>query len=165
MVLYLEQSVPEIAENRDLIVEKIVQFSLTDMLLFWGQEKDLIVKQEELWGPLLMWAKDVFQEDIKPTHTLNVCDATATSGGRLRIFLQKLSDKELAAFYLATLNMRSVLLAAALVKGVINADQAFQAAYIEELYQAEIWGADDEAEAKRQEMKKELIEIEKFLKS
>ena len=74
------------------------------------------------------------------------------------------SDKELAAFYLAALNMRSVLLAAALVKGRLNARQAFEASCLEELWQAEKWGVEEEAEKRRQSLKQELVEIEDFLK-
>lgn len=83
----------------------------------------------------------------------------------MKLFLESLSDKELVAFFKAALNMRSVLLAAALVKGRINAGEAFEAAYVEELWQSENWGVVEEAERKRGELRQELIDIEKFLKS
>ena len=60
--------------------------------------------------------------------------------------------------------MKSVLLAIALVKKKLNADEAFNAAYLEELWQAESWGVEEEAEKRRSELKKELHEIEDFLK-
>lgn len=71
----------------------------------------------------------------------------------------------MAAFYLAALDMRSVLLAAALVKGHLNAEEVYEAAFLEELWQAENWGIDEEAEEKRRELKAELEEIEDFLKT
>ena len=74
------------------------------------------------------------------------------------------ANKELGAFYVAALNMKSVLLAAALVKGKINANQAFEAAFLEELWQNENWGADEEALKKREELKQELVDVENFLK-
>ena len=79
--------------------------------------------------------------------------------------METLSDRELTAFYAAALKMRSVLLAAALVKGKINAEEAFRAAFLDELWQAETWGADEEAENRRQTIKNEICEIEKFLHS
>ena len=60
--------------------------------------------------------------------------------------------------------MKSVLLAIALVKKRINADEAFQAAYLDELWQAESWGVEEEAEKRRGELKKELHEVADFLK-
>ncbi len=161
----LKQATEEIAQYRQDIIKRLLQYAGTDLLLFWGTNKDLVAKQEKLWQPLLEWAKEEFQTQFVKTQQLDVPIQDKQTGVRLKLFLESLSDKELAAYYLAALNMRSVLLAAALVKGRITAKQAFEAAYLEELYQAEVWGSDDEAEAKRQERLQELCDIEKFLHS
>ena len=161
----LEEAAVEIAQYRESIIDRLVQYAATDMLLFWGADKDLIIRQEKEWGPLLEWAKEEFDTKFVVCHDLNVPEENRKSGYRLRFFLEKLSDRELAAFYLAALNMRSVLLAAALVKGKINAEQAFEAAYLEELWQAENWGSVEEAEKSRAERKKEIADIVAFLKS
>ena len=42
---YLEEAQREIAKNRGEVIDRLVRYSLTDMLLFWGQEKDLIERQ------------------------------------------------------------------------------------------------------------------------
>ena len=60
--------------------------------------------------------------------------------------------------------MRSVNLGAALVEGKISADEAFEAAFLEELWQAEKWGKVPEAEDKRQKIKEELREISRFVR-
>ncbi len=160
----LEKAATEIGVNRQEISDKIEKFLMTDMLLFWGTEKDLIARQEKIWAPILDWTKKAFEADFVKTHDLNVPEQNVKSGARIRRFVEMLSDRELAAFYLAALNMRSVLLAAALVRSRISADEAFEASYLEELWQAENWGADEEAEKRREERRQELVEIEKFLK-
>lgn len=161
----MQKLTADVAAHRSEIIDKLVQYSLTDMLFFWSNEEDLIKLQETQWQPLLNWAKAEFETRFEITHELNVPEQQPGSGIRLRLFMEHLSDKELAAFYVAATNTRSVLLAAALVKGRINAEQAFKAAFLEELYQAEAWGPDEEAEKKRGEMKQELLEVEKFLKN
>ena len=75
-----------------------------------------------------------------------------------------LSDKELSGFYVAALNMRSVLLALALVKGKISASEAFELSELEELYQARKWGVDQIAETRRDSIKKILISAEQYLR-
>ena len=155
----------DVAQNRDEIIDKLVQFSLTDMLLFWGTQKDLIARQEQVWGPLLHWADETLNAKFIKTHQLDVPEKNKTAGYRLKIFLQSLSDKELTAFYAAALDMRSILLAAALVKGRVNADEAFNAAFLEELWQNEVWGQDDEAQPRRESIHQDLREIEQFLHS
>lgn len=164
MNLYLEKTAKEIGKDREEVIDRLVHFSLTDMMLFWGQNEDLVKRQEKIWGPLLEWANEEINTKFIRTQSLDVPEQEKTSGYRLKAFLEKLSDRELAAFYVAALNMKSVLLAAALVKGRINAKQAFEAAYLEELWQAENWGVEEEAEKRRAEVRQELVEIEKFLK-
>ena len=160
---YLEEAQREIAKNRGEVIDRLVRYSLTDMLLFWGQEKDLIERQTEAWGPILKWAREELDAKFVTTQSLDVPEGNRTSGYRLKQFMETLSDRELTAFYAAALKMRSVLLAAALIKGKINAEEAFQAAFLDELWQAENWGTDDEAESRRQTIKNEICEIEAFL--
>ena len=160
----LVKSVPEIAKDRKIIIEKLVKYSLTDMLLFWGTNEDLFKCQKEKWTPILTWAKENLETKFNTTQSLDVPAQDSNSGIRLKLFLESLSDKELTAFYYAALNMRSVLLAAAFVKGKISAKEAFETSCLEELWQAKQWGTDAEASARRDELKKELEDIQSFLK-
>lgn len=165
MTQYLEDTAKDISAHRSEIIDKLLQFSVTDMLLFWGSEKSLIERQQKVWEPIIKWAGDALETEIRHTDTLNVPEQDKTSGHRMRAFLNSLSDKELAAFYAAALNTRSVLLAMALVRGKITAEQAFEAAFLEELWQNENWGAEEEAVKKRELMKQELKDVEAFLKA
>ena len=164
MSLNFEKSVIEIAKDRALVIDKLVKFSLTDMLLFWGSNEELFKRQQELWLPILTWAKEALDTKFKTTQSLDVPDQDSKAGEHLKLFLESLSDKELTAFYFAALNMRSVLLAAAFIKGKITAKQAFDASCLEELWQAEHWGNDEAAECRRGTLLKELEDIHNFLK-
>lgn len=154
-----------VKNNHEEIVDKLVKFSVTDMMLFWGDEKDLVARQKQIWNPILEWCQQLLETELIVTQTLNVPCPIQDSGVRIRIFLNSLSDKELSAFYVAALSMKSVLLASALVKGRINANEAFEAANLEEIWQNEQWGVEEDAENRRLEMKKELTAVEAFLKS
>ena len=102
--------------------------------------------------------------EIVTTDGLDVPKENEKIVDELKVFLEKLSDKKLTALYLAALDMRSVILAMALVQGRLDAEEAYKAAWLEELWQAEKWGIDPEADSKRLEQKKDLQEIEAFLK-
>lgn len=164
MSKYLEQVTKDIALHREEVIEKLVQLSLTDVLLFWGEQKELIDRQREAWEPILKWVNEILEAELKHTNSLDVPEQPKTSGYRLKAFLDSLSNKELAAFYVAALNMKSVLLAAALVKGKVNANEAFNAAFLEELWQNETWGVVHEAMKKREELQQELIDVENFIR-
>lgn len=164
MSKYLEQITKDIALQREEIIKRMVQLSLTDVLLFWGQQKELIERQKKAWEPILKWVNEILEAEMKYTNSLDVPEQPKESGYRLQNFLEHLSDKELAGFYVAALNMKSVLLAAALVKGKVNSEEAFKAAFLEELWQNENWGMVHEAMKKREELKQELIDVENFIR-
>ncbi len=152
----------EIEAHKEEIIEKLVQFSLTDTLVFWGVEKDLIALQEKTWGPILKWANDSLSINIKKTQSLDV-PTNQESGHRLKDFMNSLSIKELTAFYKSALLMKSVLLAMAFVKKQINAKQACKAALLEEEWQNSIWGATDTVLECREEFLQQLVEVENYL--
>ena len=159
----LQQAVSEIKNCRDEVIDKLVQFAPTDSLLFWSNDDDLAQEQEKLWQPILVWANQELNTQYITTKSLNVPEQDQYSLKNLRKFISGLSDKELAAFYIASLNMKSELLAAALIKGKITALQAYEAANLEELWQARHWGIEEVSAQKRQELKQELCDIEQFL--
>ncbi len=165
MIGDLKEATRELAKNKKKAIDKLVQFAVTDMLLFWGTEEELIARQEKVWTPIVAWANQTLNTDFINTHGLDIPEKNQTSACRLKHFLEQLSDKEFAAFYAAAITMRSVLLAAALVKGRISAKEAFEAAFLEELWQNESWGVDEEAAARREEFRQELQKIEDFLKN
>jgi chaperone required for assembly of F1-ATPase len=161
----IDAALADIAENREIIIGRLIDFSMTDMLLFWGINKELAERQKQLWQPILDWMQDEINVKFITTSGLDVPRQDDIIVSQMRLFLKGLNDKQLLAFFKAALNMRSVLLAAALVKGRLTADAAFEAAFVEEIWQAENWGVVDEAESRRNDLKKELVEIENFLKS
>lgn len=161
----IEAALGDVAKNRQEIIKRLVEFFETDMLLFWGENEDLIIRQKKLWQPVLDWAEREFGVPLKTTQGIDVPKQEDSAEEKIKAFLDSLNDKQLLAFFKAALDMRSVLLAAALVKGQITAERAFEAAFAEELWQAENWGVVEEAEKRRNELKGELKEIEAFLKN
>lgn len=160
----LDQAVKEIASYRHDIINKMLEFAKTDLLFFWAEKKELFLRQQEKWQPVLDWAAKELSVDLKKTDTLDVPDNSAMNNP-LALIMEKMSDKELACFYAAALNMRSILLALALTKGRINAEDAYKLSYLEELWQNEKWGEDAEAVCRRESRLADLKEIESYLKS
>ena len=160
----LDQAVEEISQHRDEIIAKLLEFAKTDLLFFWGENRDLFLQQKEKWLPILNWAGKELKVELHKTDKLDVPE-NKEMNGPLAQTLKDMSNKELACYYAAALNMRSTLLALALVKGRIHAEEACRLSYLEELWQNKLWGSDDEAASRRQERCEELKEIESYLHS
>lgn len=161
----LKAALKDASLNKQEIIDKMCEFAQTDVLLFWNDNPELASRQNEFWFPVLRWIGQELNIQLKTSTSIDVPDQEEKFGVALKRYLEKFSDEELIAFYKAALDMRSVMLAAALVKGKIDAEQAFQAAYLEELWQAEKWGKVEDAEKSRERAKADLVEIEKFLKT
>ena len=159
----LEMAVNEIGQYREEIVKKLLEFARTDLLFFWSDKKELYLKQESEWQPIIDWVGDVLKVEVRKTSSLDTPDNEEIQKPLKEEFFN-MSDKELACYYAAALNMKSVLLALALVKGKIDAQTAGRLSYLEEIWQNEIWGSDEEGLKRRQERCDELFVIESCLR-
>ena len=153
----------DVSENKEAIIGKLVEFALSDTLLFWSTDKNVHGVQEQKWAPIISWVNQTIRGDFKKTSGLDTLDENNDMSDKLKIYLSNLSDKELSVFYVAALTMRSVLLALALVKGKINANEAFELSELETLYQIQKWGVDDTIEARHSNIKQILINAEEHL--
>lgn len=154
----------DVAQHREEIIERMVNFSLTDTLLFRNPDAaELIEEERKVWDPIVEWAKEKMAVDFKASESLEVPVENNASLPRLQVFLDSLSDKELVVFYEVSKITKSVLLAAAFVKRKVNAEDAFKAAFLEEIWQADKWGHDEQADKRRETIKQELKNAEDFL--
>lgn len=160
----LHMMTKDVAQHRKEIIERLVNFSLTDTLLFRNPEAaELVAEEEKIWNPIIEWVQQSMDTKFATSESLEVPLENNASLPHLQVFLESLSDKELAAFYQASKITKSVLLAAALVKKRVTAEEAFQAAFLEEIWQADKWGHEEEADRRREVIKKELEDVEVFL--
>ncbi len=158
----LETAVRELAQNREKMQCQLLDFSDTDLLFFFSDKPELYLRQVKSWQPVLDWVESIFRVKPKVTQGLDVPDNNKLKVKMSEMFKQ-LGDKEFCCWYAAALNLRSVLLGLAIVLRKVDAKQAAELAAIEEIWQNEQWGQDEEALALRQAKDKDLNEIESFL--
>ena len=153
-----------IAEHKAETIKNICRFFGADTLLFWSEDSDLSEYQKKYWLPLLLKLRKEFALDLPITTDLTLSE-NAQDIQKFTALLQKMSDKELTGCFLAAAELKSVLLGLLLSKQKIGAAEAFQAAYLEEIYQNKFWGEDAAALNARQKSKEILESIEGYLKS
>jgi len=159
----LEAFSAEIDGQKAEMIDKLLAFFMTDMMFFWGEEKGLVERQQAVWNPLLQWAEEEFETKFVKVNGLNVPEQDLQSGARIKFFMEGLSSRELTVFYFTTYVTKSVLLAAAFVRKHVNAEQVFEAASLEEVWQQATWGIDDAIERNHKELKEDLGVLEAFL--
>ena len=158
----LDKAVAEIKKYKDKIISELIEFANTDLLLFWDNKTDLRLQQEKEWGPILTWVEEELGVVLKKSDNLNIPENTEFQS-LLKAILNNMTDRDLACYYAAALNMKSVLLALALIKGRLNAEEASRLAYLDELWQNDLWGLDEEAKLRRENRCNDLKKIESYL--
>ena len=153
-----------IATHRRETIQNLCRFLDTDVLLFWSDKPDLLAYQNQHWQPLLNKLNSVFKLDLQKTTTLLPPKNNAAETIFERI-LTEMSDKELTGCFLAASELKSVLLGLLLAKKEISAAEAFEASFLEELYQNKFWGEDVAAANAHNITRKSLSEVEGYLNS
>ncbi len=152
-----------VAENRAHVERLLAEFALTDVLLFWSNKPEIKALQQKQWLPVLEWLHDKWQLTALTTESLTPPDNTVLKA-KFFAYLQTVANKNLTAIYLAATNMKSPLLALVLVGGQIDAETAFAAAYLEELYQNLQWGEDEAAVNSREKVRADLRQIADYVR-
>lgn len=130
----------------DEVADDITRFCGTDALCYRAGEPDVLVsRQNELWDPVLNWAEELLGTRFVLIGGIIHQDQPADLLAAFRKRLDSLTPLQLAALHTATSLAGSAVLALALAEGRLSADDAWEAAHVEEDFNIERWGEDAEA--------------------
>ena len=113
-----------------------------------GHPEVLVAREAAHWDPIVFWAADalgahfILAEGI--VHVRQPDSAIAAARAALPT-----DPWSIAALHVVTTLSGSALLALALMRGVIDQDQAWAAAHVDEDWNIEQWGSDEEVAARR----------------
>lgn len=145
------------------VIEGIAKFGETDLLCYRAEDRILAARQAEAWQPLLEWSALALDAPLCVTNGLMPIAQPAESLAALRLAVARHDAAVLAALGVAVPALGSLVLGLALSLGRLDAREAHQLAILDELSQEEFWGADAEAEAKRQSRYEDVKLAQKFL--
>ncbi|MEL6967673.1 MAG: ATP12 family protein [Pseudomonadota bacterium] len=140
------------------VKEDIVRFAGTDMLCYRADAPQGLVDRQRLqWDPVLDWAETrlgarfVLAEGVM--HVAQPAESIAAFG----IHVGGVNDPlELSSLHVVTSLTGSAILAMAVLMGQLNCDEAWTKAHLDEDWNIEQWGRDEEAEARRAHRYKDM---------
>ncbi len=138
----LDKVTPQFAAVADMLAA----YGGSDLLCYRAEApQELVSRQNAAWDPLLDWATAEFGAKLQPTQGIMPVDQPAESLTRLTQAVHGLTPFQLAAFHDLVAISGSLVLALAIARGRIDVDAGFDLSRIDETWQAELWGVDDEA--------------------
>jgi chaperone required for assembly of F1-ATPase len=136
----------------------VLRYAGSDLLCYRAEEPGTLVqRQAHAFDPVLRWAADElgarFHVTAGVTHVAQPNAALAAIGAAVDAYDDAVA---LAALSVMTTLTGSALLALAVARGFLSVEAAWQAAHVDEDFQAERWGADGEAMAQRDARRREF---------
>jgi len=129
----------------------IVAFAGNDLVCYRAESPaTLTARQRSLWQPVLDWAATSLGARLIAVDGLMPVAQDAEALAAIERAIAPLDPLRLAATHVATTLTGSALLALAVLEGRLDAAAAWTAAHVDEDFQIEAWGEDDEATARRQ---------------
>ena len=142
-------SVAEVTDRVDAVAEDVAKYLGSDLLFYRaGHPEALVAREAAHWDPVLTWAANelgahfILSEGI--VHAVQPPQAISAARG---VF--PADPWSVAALHVVTTLTGSALLALALLHRVRDPDQVWTAAHVDEDWNAEKWGVDEEVAARR----------------
>ncbi len=130
----------------DAVVDEIAGYGGSDLLCYRATDPEpLIARQAAVWDPLVDWAAQDLNAPLAVTAGIIPVAQPPAVLARLRGVVAGHSPFQLVALHDLVAISGSLVLGLAVARGRLSADDAFAVSRIDESWQIEQWGADEEA--------------------
>lgn len=139
-------AIDNVTVNFDAVAGMLAEYGSSDLICYRAQSPaELVARQQAAWDPLLEWIAGEFAAPLNVGAGIMYVDQPADSTARLARQVRKLTPFQLAAFHDLVTVPGSLVIALAAIHGQASVDDLWAWSRIDEDWQAELWGVDDEA--------------------
>ena len=157
-------AIDKISADPAPFAQGLAVYGESDLLYYRaGDPEPLVLRQAEAWDPLLDWARSRYDVHFETaTGVIHKAQPEATVA-RLAEAVHALDPFRIAGLSPVVTISGSLVGALALLEGAIPAETLWQAAHVDELWQAEQWGEDELALAARENRRTDFLAGVRFL--
>lgn len=139
-----------VATRIEAVADDLCAYAQTDLLAYRAAEPDRLVSaQAKAWDPLLDWAYETLGAKLILSEGVMHVTQPPQAIQALTEAVRRVDDPfRLASLHTLTTLTGSLILALAVLNGRLEPGAAWDAAHVDETYQADVWGRDEEAEAR-----------------
>ena len=149
--------------DRGRIVGEIVDFAASDLVCYRAEKpQELVERQARSWQPVLDWARHTFAGEFVVTEGIVHVRQPDPALQAARAYFSRESPWRLTAIHNITTLTGSALIAAMACAGKMPASEAWTAAHVDEDWQIEHWGWDEEARHRRNHRRREFDNCLRF---
>ena len=141
--------VEAVVDRVDAVAEDVAKYFQSDLLFYRaGHPEALVAREAAAWDPVVFWAADTLGAHFILAEGIVHVRQPDTAVAAARAALPD-DPWSIAALHVVTSLTGSALLGLALLRGVLDQGQVWAAAHVDEDWNIEKWGIDEEVAARR----------------
>lgn len=141
-------AIDKVAVQHGEVADMLAAYGDADLLCYRAEAPEaLVARQTALWDPMLDWAKDALDVRLQTRKGVIHQPQDAADLEKLAVRTHALDPFELAAFHDLVSLSGSLVLGFAAATQARDADALWELSRLDEIWQAEQWGQDDDADA------------------
>ena len=145
------------------VASLLAAYGDTDLLCYRaGGPPELALRQARAWDPLLAWSATALDAPLTATAGVMHVAQPPDSLARLTARIGRMTAFQLTGFHDLVVISGSLVLALAVTDRRLSAEEAWRLSRLDEDWQAEVWGRDDEAGALEAARHEGFLHAERF---
>ncbi len=153
----------KVAQQFDEVSSLVGNYGDTDLLYYRADSPaELKMRQQSSWDPMIDWAEKNFEVKINCGTGILYIPQDRELVYKLSKEISELSSFQLTALYDIVSITGSLILGLATINGRLSAEDAFNLSRIDELWQIEQWGHDEEAQAVSDQKYEAILHAQEF---
>ena len=156
-------TIDSVIEKREAVADMLAEYGGTDLICYRAETPvELVKRQAEAWDPLLQWAEQL-GAPLVPVAGVMFSPQPENSLKTLRNLVHEYDAWRLTALHDLVAISGSLIIGLAVAQKRLSAEQAWPLSRVDEDWQTEQWGADDEADAMAAKKRDDFLRAERLL--
>lgn len=138
-------AIDKVSIQHSEVADMLAEYGDSDLLCYRAEAPDVLVeRQNATWDPLLGWLSETYGATLLPRTGIMHAAQDAEALAKLRKRVHAMSPFELAAFHDLVSMSGSLVIGLAATDKHLDVDTLWAASRVDEDFQIEQWGADEE---------------------
>lgn len=159
-------AIDKLSVQRPEVEDHLIGYAGTDLVCYRADgPRGLVDRQAEGWDPILEFVQSTYQVRLNTTSGVMPVTQSADSMAMLRNVMTGMSDFAITGFHDIVTLSGSYLIAVAVVHDKVDPEAAWALSRIDEEWQIEQWGRDEEADAQAEIKREAFLHAVRFFQS
>lgn len=159
-------AIDKVRPQHDEVADLLAEYGGTDLLCYRADSpRELADRQAAAWDPALDWARDTLGVSLNTGQGVMHISQPEQDLREMSTRVHALSDFQLAAFHDLVSLSGSLVLAFATAAGWRSPDEIWRLSILDDLWQKEQWGDDEEAAAQAELKRQAFVFAARFMEN